>query len=190
MSAIPDPPTPPWTQGLHALLARIESHPFDHGDACVASGDPLGFTRRLARDHNWTLPFARAAIREYGRFCFLAVATPSPVTPSEEVDEVWHLHLTYSRDYWTVWCPTVLQTPLHHDPTKGGPAEQARFRAQYAQTLAAYEPFFGPPPEPFWPATHRRFRARPRFRMLDADRAIALPRPGALLSQRSRGWTT
>ena len=171
-------PSDPWTPASRDLLARIEAHPFE-------TGDILGFTQRLARDHGWTHSFARGVVREYGRFCFLAVATPGPVTPSEEVDEVWHMHLTYSRDYWTVWCREVLGTDLHHDPTKGGPAEQRRFRAQYAQTLAVYERFFGPPPPLFWPATHRRFGARPRFRVLDTHRAVALPWPGALLRRQS-----
>ena len=172
LDSIPDPS--PWTPSLAALRGRIEAHPFDPGIL-------LGFTRRLARDHGWPLPFACDAVREYGRFCFLAVASPNPVTPSEEVDEVWHLHLTYSRDYWDVWCGAVLQAPLHHDPTPGGVAAQARFRAQYAETLALYEGFFGPPPEAFWPATHRRFGARPRFRVVDGDAVLTLPRPGTLL---------
>lgn len=164
----------PWTPDLRALQARTEAHPFD-------PGDPLGFTRRLARDHAWPLPFAQGAVREYGRFCFLAVATRQEVTPSEEVDEVWHLHLCHTRDYWDVWCASVLRMPLHHQPTRGGAAEQARFRARYAETLALYEAFFGPPPMQFWPATHRRFGARPRFRLVDADQVLAVPRPGNLL---------
>lgn len=172
LDSIPDPSS--WIPSLAALHERIEAHPFD-------PGTPLGFTRRLARDHGWPLTFARDAVREYGRFCFLAVAFPIPVTPSEEVDEVWHLHLTYSRDYWDVWCGTVLQAPLHHDPTPGGRAAQARFRAQYAETMALYEGFFGPPPEAFWPAAPRRFGARPRFRVVDGDAVLTLPRPGTLL---------
>lgn len=174
MLAVPFQMGSSWTPALRDLVDRIETHPFD-------PGDPLSFTRRLARDHGWTLPFAQGAVREYGRFCFLAAATPGPVTPSEEVDEVWHLHLTYSRDYWTVWCRDVLRSDLHHDPTKGGPAEQRRFRTQYARTLAAYEAFFGPPPPRFWPATHHRFGAFPRFRVLDTHRSVMLPRPSVLL---------
>lgn len=91
MSAQPAQPDTLWTVSRTALLARIEAHSFD-------PGDDLSFTRRLARDHGWTLSFAAAAIREYGRFCFLSIATSTPLTPSEEVDEVWHLHLAYSRD--------------------------------------------------------------------------------------------
>ena len=165
--ALPD--HPPWTPERRALWRRIEAHPFDPADA-------LSFTRRLARDHRWTLPFAQGAVAEYRRFGFLAAASPVPVTPSEEVDEVWHLHLTYSRDYWDVWCRDVLQRALHHDPTKGGPAEQARFRDQYARTLATYERFFGPPPEAFWPGTTQRFRTGSRYHTVDSTRHFTLPR--------------
>ncbi len=142
---------------------------------------PVNFTNRLARDKDWTLPFARAAILEYRRFCFLSVACAEPATPSEDLDEVWHQHLTYSRDYWNVWCAQVLGKPLHHEPTAGAPAEQSRLHRQYASTLARYECFFGPSPEIYWPATHRRFGRRPRFRTYDTARSISLPRPVELL---------
>jgi hypothetical protein len=168
-----EPQTATWTISMRELWGRIERHDFEPGHA-------LDFTGRLARDCDWTLGFARAAILEYRRFCFLAIASPDPVTPSEEVDEVWHLHLTYSSDYWDVWCRSVLRAPLHHDPTRGGPAEDSRHRAQYAATLARYEDFFGPPDPSFWPATHQRFRDLQRFRTIDAERWFLLPRPTAL----------
>ncbi len=107
------------------------------------------------------------------------LSTPEPVTPSEEVDEVWHLHLTYSRDYWEVWCGLVLGRPLHHDPAGGGGAEQSRLHAQYAATLARYEAYFGPSPEAYWPGTQRRF-VRPRFVMVDRQRHHVIPRPSQL----------
>jgi hypothetical protein len=159
--------TPP----IRELWARIERHDFEPGLA-------LDFTRRLARDRDWSLVFARGAITEYRRFCFLAVTAGESRTPSEQVDEVWHQHLTYSRDYWDVWCADVLRVRLHHDPTRGGPAEQRRYRAQYASTLAHYETVFGPPDACYWPASHERFRGRPRFRTIDADRCIVVTRPG------------
>ena len=162
-----------WTQGDHALWDRVARHDF-------GSGQPLGFSRRMARDKGWTAGFTQAAIGEYRRFCFLAVVSSAPVTPSEEVDEVWHMHLTYTRDYWDVWCAQVLGRPLHHDPTRGGPAEQAKFHAQYAATLALYENYFGPPDAAFWPATHLRIAAMPRFRSYDATRWLLLPRPARL----------
>lgn len=155
---------------LASLWQRIAAHPFE-------TGDRLDFLRRLAREKCWPLPFARGAVEEYRRFAFLCVGAATQMTPSEEVDEVWHLHLIYSRDYWDVWCTDVLRARLHHDPTPGGAAAQARYRQQYAATLACYEAAFGSPPEAFWPGTAARFRRAPRFRGVDTDRVLILPRP-------------
>lgn len=163
----------PWTTEHQALWGRIARHDFE-------LGRPLGFIKRMARDKGWTIGFAEAAITEYRRFCFLATTSPRPVTPSEEVDEVWHMHMTYTRDYWDVWCANALGRKLHHDPTRGSLDDQALFREQYAATLALYETYFGAPDALFWPATHQRFRGMPRFRMFDADRSLLVPRPSAL----------
>jgi hypothetical protein len=127
-----------WTAARQDLWRRVELHDFEPDTA-------LNFTRRLARDHGWSLEDARTAVDAYRRFCFLAIISPTPVTPSEIVDEVWHQHLIYSRDYWTIWCGKTLQAPLHHDPTPGGPEAQMIYRRQYAETLALHERVFGPP---------------------------------------------
>jgi hypothetical protein len=162
-----------WRPELTSLWQRIERHDFEPDQR-------LNFTARLARDKAWTLAFARGAVDEYRRFCFLTCAGAGVMTPSEEVDEVWHLHLTYTRDYWDVWCGAVLGLPLHHDPTVGGPEQDQYFRRRYAATLAAYERYFGSPPALFWPATHVRFGAGPRYRAIDSSRWFSLPRPGML----------
>lgn len=160
-----------WTDDDRALWGRIAAHDFE------AAGAALTFTARLARDHGWGLAETRAAIDEYRRFCFLAVRAGREVTPSEEVDEVWHQHLTYSRDYWHSWCRDVLRRDLHHGPTLGGAAESRRFAEQYAETLAAYEAWFGPPSSAFWPGTAERFGAGPRFQIVDRRRSFVFPVP-------------
>jgi uncharacterized protein (TIGR04222 family) len=99
------------------------------------------------------------------------------MTPSLEVDEVWHLHLTYSRDYWQRFCPETLGTPLHHDPTRGGAAEGWRYREQYARTLRAYELWFGLPPLETWPCGDARFADPGRIRRVDLSRVWLIPRP-------------
>lgn len=170
----------PWRPELVLLWQRIAQHDFEPDQA-------LNFTRRLSRDKSWTIMFARGAVAEYRRFCFLTVSGSGVMTPSEEVDEVWHQHLTYTHDYWDVWCGAVLGARLHHDPTEGGPVQDRYFRTRYAATLAAYERFFGPPPEPFWPATHSRFATRPRFRTIDASRSLAMPRPMTIWRKISDG---
>jgi hypothetical protein len=122
----------------------------------------LTFAARLARENRWNADFAERVVGEYKRFCFLAVTAGHEVTPSDAVDQAWHLHLTYSRDYWQRFCPEVLGTPLHHGPTAGGPAERDRYFEQYAQTLKSYQAVFDTPPEDIWPAAARRFGRDPR----------------------------
>lgn len=160
---------PVWTAPRRQLWQRIAQHDFE-------PDTPLNFTRRLARDHHWSLEDTRAAVDAYRRFCFLAVVSPTPVTPSEVVDEVWHQHLIYSRDYWTIWCGQVLQAALHHDPTPGGPEAQMVYRRQYAETLALHEQFFGRPAPDLWPATHLRF-GPPRYHVMDRNNWLIFPRP-------------
>ena len=163
------PDEPVWTLARRELWQRIQQHDFEPDTR-------LNFTQRLARDHGWSLDEARAAIDAYRRFCFLAVVSPTPVTPSEVVDEVWHQHLIYSRDYWDVWCGETLQSRLHHDPTPGGLDAQANYRRHYAETLALHERVFGPPGSEFWPATHLRF-AGPRYHVTDRGRWFIVPKP-------------
>ena len=104
-----------------ALWQRIADHRIGQGDAS------LTFAARLARENRWSLSHAERVIGEYKRFCYLAVTAGHEVTPPDAVDQAWHLHLTYSRDYWQTFCPQVLEADLHHGPTRGGTAERGRF---------------------------------------------------------------
>jgi uncharacterized protein (TIGR04222 family) len=160
-----------WSARETALWQRLCAHSFEHPD------QGLDFTRRLAREQGWTHAEARAAIAEYRRFCFLACVGDNHATPSAEVDEVWHLHLIHTRDYWSKFCPEVLQTTLHHGPTRGGSDERQRYRRQYADTLARYEQWFGPPPERWWPDTRERFAEPAQVVRIDARRHWIIAKP-------------
>ena len=129
-------------------------------------GASATFARRLGLKQRWGKRHTYAVIEEYRRFLYLAATGDRPVTPSDAVDEAWHLHLTYTRHYWDELCGRILGRPLHHDPTEGGAAQQAHFKDQYAATLARYEVVFGEPPRPdVWPAPAVAF-APPRPRLL------------------------
>jgi hypothetical protein len=157
------------------LWQRIAAHTIGPQDAA------LSFSARLARENRWSPAYAEAVIGEYMRFCYLAITAGNEVTPSDAVDQAWHLHLTYSRDYWQVFCPAVLGADLHHGPTAGGPVERARYYHQYADTLAAYEAAFGEaPPRLIWPDAHRRFAVDPFGVRVNLRNAILLPRRVAL----------
>lgn len=158
------------TPEQHELWRRIASLDLDQDEAT------LPFSARLARDNGWSRAFAARAVEEYRRFVFLAMVAGQPVTPSDEVDQVWHLHLCYTRSYWDELCGEVLGRPLHHGPTRGGAAERARFDDQYRRTLASYERVFGaPPPARWWPSPAARFAPR-RWQRMDLAEVVAAPR--------------
>lgn len=136
-----------------ALWEGISAFDID-GDSPAA----LPFAARLARENGWSRSFADRAVREYKRFVYLAMTVGRPMCPSEAVDQVWHLHLTYTRSYWQRFCGEVLKGPLHHDPTRGGEAEGPKHWAMYADTLLAYAEVFGEePPADLWPPADERF---------------------------------
>ena len=153
------------------LWLRLEAHDFG------TAGCTLTFARRLAREHGWSDAYAIGAIHEYKRFCFLAAVAGHAVTPSDAVDEVWHQHLTYSRDYWRRFCPDVLGMDLHHEPTRGGRDQSRLHYAQYAETLASYQRWFGPPPADYWPDAQTQTASPARYRRIDLSRHWMLRRP-------------
>lgn len=153
------------------LWTRLEAFDLD------ATGASLPFSQRLARDNGWSPAFARRVVLEYKRFLYLAATCGHPVTPSDEVDQAWHLHLVYTRSYWDELCGQVLGFALHHGPTKGGAAEGHKFEDWYALTLASYHAAFGtlPPPD-VWPPAAQRFGDAPYFRRVNLRRHWLLPR--------------
>jgi hypothetical protein len=138
------------------LRARIQAFSPDE------PGAVFPFSARLAKENGWSREHARSVTREYLRFVYLAMTAGHPVTPSLAVDEAWHLHLTYTRSYWDELCARVLGAPLHHEPTRGGADEEAKFADWYARTLATYRTAFGEEPPPaIWPQPPTKVDAPP-----------------------------
>lgn len=153
-----------------ALWAKLEALDLDGGAA-------LSFSKRLARDNGWTASFAQRVVLEYKRFVYLAATCGHPVTPSDEVDQAWHLHLVYTCSYWDELCGQMLGFPLHHGPTKGGAAEGHKFEDWYARTLQSYATAFGTlPPADIWPPAAVRFGEAPYFQRVNLRRHWLLPR--------------
>ncbi|OYQ34069.1 hypothetical protein CHU92_12085 [Flavobacterium cyanobacteriorum] len=86
------------------LWERIQRFPIDEENAA------LTFSARLARENGWSRKYTQEVITEYKRFIFLCCVSPTPVTPSDPVDQAWHLHLTYTRSYWIDFCKNTLST--------------------------------------------------------------------------------
>lgn len=153
------------------LWQRISSWHPDNPD------DAFPFSVRLQKEHGWIASFTAKAIEEYRRFLFLSQVAGHVVCPSEDVDQVWHQHLTYTRSYWDDLCAKVLRAKLHHQPTKGGRSEHQLYTDLYSKTLASYESWFGEQPdERFWPCSLERFASKDVQRV-DRRKYFVIPRP-------------
>lgn len=156
---------------VQALWERLERFQLNDNQAVY------GYADRLARENGWSHCYAERVIFEYKRFLLMTQYAGHPVTPSEEVDQAWHLHMVYTRSYWEKLCVGVLGKPLHHEPTVGGVDEGAKFRRQYERTLQIYERLFGEPAPPdVWPPMERRFQPM-SSRWVDVSRHWLLPKP-------------
>lgn len=135
------------------LWHKIESFEIDDLDSSFS------FSDRLARENSWSMEYCLRIILEYKKFMYLICVSKSPLTPSDEIDQVWHLHLLYTQSYWIDFCGDVLKTQIHHGPTKGA-SEQETFKDQYQNTLDLYKITFAKnPPSDIWPETSKRFKA-------------------------------
>jgi uncharacterized protein (TIGR04222 family) len=158
-------------------VRAIEGFEFDQDDVA----DRFGC--RLARENGWSRQYADRVIREYKRFVALAVASTHPVTPSDQVDQAWHLHLLDTQNY-RKFCEDVLGRPLDHQPSRGGPAERAKYIAAYEETLQCYRETFGEaPPVDIWPDAERRFGADLLQQRVNLAENWVVPNPTALLER-------
>jgi uncharacterized protein (TIGR04222 family) len=154
-----------------ALLEKIRAFRFEQGPTSITFAD------RLAKENGWRIAYADRVIEEYKRFLFLAMVAGHPVSPSDPVDQAWHLHLVYTRSYWDDLCRDVLGRPLHHGPTLGGAAEQQKHNDWYERTLESYRRWFdAEPPADIWPPL-AHWRQKPtRYERVDRERFWLLPK--------------
>lgn len=109
------------------------------------------FSKKLAKEENWSLEFTRKAIDEYKKFVYLCCISPNGASPSETVDKVWHMHLIYTQNYWEEFCPNILKRSLHHHPSTGGNSENNKHQNWFSETLENYREIFGlEPPADIW----------------------------------------
>ncbi|MDO6431712.1 hypothetical protein Q4E93_14000 [Flavitalea sp. BT771] len=128
------------------LWDKIQSFPIDDGTAVVP------FSAKLAATQKWSIEFTHRAIEEYRKFILLCCISEKGASPSRTVDEVWHLHLTYTQSYWKDLCRDTLGKDIHHHPSSGGDQEDHKHQEWYKETLAQYRSLFDvDPPSDVWP---------------------------------------
>lgn len=156
------------------LWKRLEGFALDDNEA------DFRFSARLAKENGWTAEYTESVVIEYRKFLYLSAVSGHGVTPSDEIDQVWHQHLCYTRSYWQELCKDVLGFPLHHGPTKGGENERAKYGDWYRKTLESYrEEFGGDAPSEIWPTEKHRFSKR-EFRRVNLNSHFVINKRAAV----------
>jgi hypothetical protein len=106
------------------------------------------FSKRLAYENCWTTSFTSQAILEYKKFMYLAATYEFMVSPSEIVDQVWHLHLIFTESY-SEFCQ-LLGKQVQHIPSTHNKEDYLRFKQAKERTKEYYEKEFGTQPESIW----------------------------------------
>ncbi|PCJ62698.1 MAG: hypothetical protein COA58_16850 [Bacteroidetes bacterium] len=158
------------TEEQKIIWTKIQNFELDDIDS------DFTFTDRLARENSWTIEYAVRVILEYKKFIFLICNADHPVTPSDQIDQVWHLHLIYTQSYWTDLCKNTIQRDIHHGPTKGGGKEKANYNNLYEETKRLYQRTFeNEPPNDIWPSSKIRF-GELRFTRVNRHRNWIIPK--------------
>ena len=152
------------------LWQKIEAFPLDEVDSSFT------FTDRLCRENGWSYTYAIRVVQEYKKFMYLICTSEHPLTPSDQVDQVWHLHLLYTLSYWVDFCGSTLGREVHHGPTKGGGGERQKFDSWYERTSQCYRRAFNcDPPADIWPPARVRF-GELKFRRVNLHRYWVVPK--------------
>lgn len=108
--------------------------------------DSEDFISRVMKENLWSREYTLRVIEEYKKFIWLS--TIMYVSPSHQIDQVWHTHILYTKDY-TEMCMKLKGKYIHHNPTSS--KEKSERKADpYFDTLRKYEDYFGSVPEDIW----------------------------------------
>lgn len=153
------------------LWDKINDYSFD------ALGASFPFSARLMRENGWTEEYTLEVIQEYKKFMFLVTVARHAVSPSDPVDQVWHLHMIYTQSYWDEFCHGILGKAVHHNPTKGGKEERQKHVHMYDRTAESYLKYFGEPqPAHIWIDTKDLFKEI-NYQRVNMHRNWVIPKP-------------
>jgi len=118
---------------------------------------PQNFAFFFARHHLISIQRANIYIDEYKKFLYLSHVTKLEQTPSEEVDQVWHYHITYLEDYKSFSSQKMGTEFFHHNPADGTTEDDVKYRGVYESTKSGLMSFFGHINQYAWPSAQVRF---------------------------------
>lgn len=115
--------------------------------------------RRLVEIDGKTLYWAQTAAHQYRRYLYIKkkYGLHLVLPPSVEIDQVWHTHILFTRDY-IAFCDKVFGEYAHHVPHLGLEARtQAELEQHFAITQALHIQEYG---EPFYTVSKSVWKAK------------------------------
>lgn len=104
---------------------------------------------RMTDKHGISESQHQILFREYARYMALKASSPNNFeVPCKIVDEVWHEHLQFNRNYEII-CKKAFGRTIYHNPAMPG-EDNSKYKNIYNQTLSRYMNYFGTPPKEFW----------------------------------------
>lgn len=95
---------------------------------------------------DWSTEQVEGALQRYEKFLLLAAKHPeTPIAPTGEIDEMWHLHMLHPRAYYED-CMRVIGRILDHDGGFGKEPEEIPVLAEtFERTSELWEQAYGEP---------------------------------------------
>src|SRR5690606_29195623 len=121
---------------------------------------PINFLENFCRDHLLSRAKGESFIDEYKKFVYLAYVTKTTQCPSEEVDLVWHYHMTHTKDYLDFSSTKMERKIFSHSPANGTEEDASSYPNIYNSTLNYILSYFGYVNPNAWPDSHIRFNQK------------------------------
>lgn len=155
------------------LWSAILNHVLPHRAQFDVTAEPprnmTSFEDCLRREGDWTDTAANQITMEYRKFLYLKAVQGGVLTPSEVVDQAWHLHRCFPEAYRR-FCAEVAGQDIPHQ--RGIPKAQAD--SSYARLLAAYVREFDQTPSvEIWPSLAMLRREEQSLRVMQVSLLVA-----------------
>lgn len=114
---------------------------FEQAQCYVASLDLSYLVDAMCADAyplpRWTREDAETCCQMYKNFLLLQKKhLPTPLVPTREIDEFWHNHILYTKNYFTD-CENIFGHYLHHEPAVAGESSE-KLIADFLKTKELY----------------------------------------------------
>jgi hypothetical protein len=102
--------------------------------------------KRLCLEQGCEMSAAKNWLQEVGKFLYVCHESNIRLTPSEKVDQAWHVFILFTHDY-REFCHHFFNRFIDHFP--GGEADENR--NQYTLCLESLVKYFGYADKAYWP---------------------------------------